>query len=80
MLLSGCSNIPAKPINTLPTPWFPSCPTICDAARQDAPDSVYKDWVRSVNVMLKLRAQQDKKDREDFGNCVCKVLYQTKIK
>lgn len=70
MLLIGCSNTPERPINTAPTPWFPACETICDAARDEAPDSVWRDWVRVINVMLKLRELQDS-EKEAFGKCQC---------
>lgn len=72
-LLVGCSSTPQKPINTAPAPWFPSCETICDSGRKDAPESVWRDWVRVINVMLKLDALQDSGDKAKFSECKCEA-------
>src|SRR5665213_2339143 len=74
MLLSGCSSIlPAHPVvnNQCPAPEFPTCKTVCEAGRTDVDNSVYKDLVRFVNVMLKLQALEDPNDQQPFSECTC---------
>lgn len=73
MLLSGCQNIQPVVTEDCPAPIFPSCATIKDAARPDAPASVSKDWVKSVNVMLKLRKRQPHDEQQKFTQCVIDI-------
>ena len=68
MLLSGCTDTVVVS-NPYPEPYFPSCSTLKDLERPSAPDSAWKDWVRQVNINLKLRENQPKKERDEFINC-----------
>lgn len=67
-LLIGCGQkqVVTSPV---PKPYFPSCPTIMDLERDEAPDSAWRDWVAVVNIMLKLREQQPEGEKHVLFTC-----------
>ena len=67
-LLIGCVQ-KVVVTNPVPKPYFPSCSTIEDLERKDAPDSSWRDWVAVVNVMLKLREQQEDGEKDVLYTC-----------
>ena len=67
LVLSGCTSTVVN--NTCPAPVFPKCSTLKDLERPETPESSWKDWVSTVNVMLKLRELQPKEERDEFINC-----------
>jgi hypothetical protein len=69
LALSSCST--TRVVNTCPDPVFPSCETICAAAKPDSPDSMWRDLKNMVVVMLQLRARQDTADQTKFSGCTC---------
>lgn len=65
-LISGCSSVLVD--NNAPLPYYPSCATINDAIRPDAPASVRQDWVQTLVVMDDLQARSGA--QASFVHCV----------
>lgn len=69
IVLSGCSKTQVAVSNPAPAPWFYRCETILWLQKNNAPDVVVGDAVRTTNVMKKLQTLQPEADREKLGNC-----------
>jgi hypothetical protein len=72
-LLCSCSATP-EGINLAPHSYFPSCETIKDALRCDAPASVRADWLKVDEVMLQLQSLEPKDERDQFVACKLDVV------
>ncbi len=67
--LSSCSSTSVS--NPSPEPYYPSCSSVCIAAREDMPDDLWRDMKNMVVVMEQLRARQDGDEQQPFGDCRC---------
>jgi hypothetical protein len=68
ILLNGCSTTEVVS-SPAPRPYFPSCSTIYDLAKPDRAESSTKDWVRVVNIMIKLNSLLPKKEMVNVVTC-----------
>jgi hypothetical protein len=67
LILTACANEPVS--NLAPEPFYPSCETVRHAAREDAPDSLWRDLKNQVIVMEQIRATLPKDEQPQFGEC-----------